>query len=100
MLGPSTSPDLPDTTTFASTLFAAASTDTEVVNAGTTIAPPSTTGTPLILKVLSVVSLDGRVTNRFTEYVLTVVPSAAVTVTTTLLSPATSDVPPVTTVFA
>ena len=100
MLGPSTRPDLPVTTTFASALLAAASTDTAVVRAGTTIVPPSATGTPLILKIFSVVSLDGRVTNRFTEYVLTVVPSAAVTVTTTLLSPATRAEPPEITTLA
>ena len=67
MLGPSTRPDLPATTTLASTLLAAASTVTAVVRAGTTTVAPSVTVTPLILKTFSVLSLDGGVTKRFTE---------------------------------
>ena len=64
---PSTRPDLPETTTLASAFVAAASTETAVVKAGTTTVAPSTTVTPLILKIFSVLSLEGGVTNRFTE---------------------------------
>ena len=97
---PADMPDLPETETTDSRSLAATSTETEVVKAGTVIVDPSTTANPFMLNTFNLVSLEGGVTNKLTVYVLVVTPSAAVTVTTRLLSPETKPENPFISTFA
>ena len=62
MLFPSTSPVLPVTTAADRASLVVATTETEVVSAGTVTVPWSTTSTPLILNAFREVSEDSGVT--------------------------------------